>query len=292
MGMYVCLVFCFLCVDTFIGIKFGDQGVCQGSVTKLKCCTDYIYHPQSDDCRPCIGTFGDNCDGGPCLDGYYGHGCRGVCNCTKQQECDRFIGCVNSTGTLFSSQKKYNNVHYVKGQASKRNQTGRIIPVILGVIFSVGSILVVAHFALKQKQYLLRKQISGLSSNIQNVIDDGSEESGEDYSQMTRASNNYNVLSFNRKFNAISTVNATDEEDFYDDTSTGVTCSSNNGTNNGQDNYVTLALTNNHVLPIIRDNIKEVQNKCQTVGNTETCESGDTYVTLIPNHMSNATRKL
>lgn len=109
---------------------------------------------------------------------------------------------------------------------------------------------------------------------------------------MTRASNNYNVLSFNRKFNVISTVNATEEEDFYDDTSSGVTCTSNNGTNNGQDSYVTLALTNNHVLPIIRDNIKEVQNECQTVDNKDTCESGDTYVTLIPNHVSIATRKL
>lgn len=106
---------------------------------------------------------------------------------------------------------------------------------------------------------------------------------------MTRASNNYNVLSFNRRFNAISTVNATDEEDFYDDTIAGVT--TNNGTHKGQDSYVTLALTNNHVLPIIRDNIKEVQNECQTVDNKETCESGDTYVTLIPNHISNSTRK-
>lgn len=134
----------------------------------------------------------------------------------------------------------------------------------------------------------------GLSSdhNNQNAIEEGSEESGEDYSQMTRASNNYNVLSFNRKFNAISRVNATEEEDFYDDTSAGVTCTTNNGTNNGQDSYVTLALTNNHVLPIITDNIKEVQNECQTVDNKETCESGDTYVTLIPNHVSIATRKL
>nr|XP_034337438.1 uncharacterized protein LOC105341011 isoform X2 [Crassostrea gigas] len=291
MGMYVCLVFCFLCVDIFIGIKFGDQGVCKGSITELKCCTDYIYS-QSGDCKPCIGSFGDNCDGGPCPKGHYGHGCKEKCNCTEQQDCDRFIGCVNS------KEKKYSNVYYVKGQASKRNQTdktiGRIIPVILGVIFSVGSILVVAHFALKQKQYLLRKQISGLrsSQNNQNAIDEGSEESGEDYSQMTRASNNYNVLSFNRKFNVISSVNATEEEDFYDDTSSGVTCTSNNGTNNGQDSYVTLALTNNHVLPIIRDDIKEVQNECQTVDNKETCESGDTYVTLIPNHVSIATRKL
>lgn len=30
MGKYVCLVFCFLCVDSVIGIKSGDQGVCAG----------------------------------------------------------------------------------------------------------------------------------------------------------------------------------------------------------------------------------------------------------------------
>lgn len=28
MGKYVCLVFCFFCVDSVIGIKKGDQGVC------------------------------------------------------------------------------------------------------------------------------------------------------------------------------------------------------------------------------------------------------------------------
>lgn len=187
---------------------------------------------------------------------------------------------------------------FTKGLTSEEKQSGniigKIIPVVFGVIFSVGSIFVVSYFALNQKLKFLGKQISGLNSgrNLQNAIEEGSEEFGEDYSQMTRASNNYNVLSFNRKFNAISRVNATDEEDFYDDTSAGVTTNNVNGTNNGQDSYVTLALTNNHVLPIIRDDIKEVQNECQTVGNTDTCESGDTYVTLIPNHVSIATRKL
>lgn len=43
---------------------------------------------------------------------------------------------------------------YIKGQGSKEDQTdktiGRILPVIIGVMFSVGSILVVSHFALKQ----------------------------------------------------------------------------------------------------------------------------------------------
>lgn len=35
MGMYVCILFCFICVDTAIGIKFGDQGVCINSLKKL-----------------------------------------------------------------------------------------------------------------------------------------------------------------------------------------------------------------------------------------------------------------
>lgn len=47
--------------------------------------------------QACVGTFGDNCGGGPCMEGYYGFGCRNRCNCTKVQYCDRFRGCVNNT---------------------------------------------------------------------------------------------------------------------------------------------------------------------------------------------------
>lgn len=45
-----------------------------------------------------MGSFGENCDGGPCQDGYYGHGCKEKCNCNEQQDCDIFRGCVNITG--------------------------------------------------------------------------------------------------------------------------------------------------------------------------------------------------
>ncbi|XP_052712431.1 uncharacterized protein LOC128186636 [Crassostrea angulata] len=277
MGMHMCLLFCVLYADTLNGLIPGGVGVCNTSSQIFKCCTNYQL--QDDICKPCIGTFGENCTAGICLEGYYGFGCKDKCNCTKQTVCNRFKGCIT--------------VRYEK-EDEKGQAINKIIPVIFAVVLSVGSILVVSTLLLKQNLESLRKNISGQKSSqhLHNGIEGGSEESGEDYSQMTRASNNYNVLSFNRKFNAISTVNATDEEDFYDDTSAGVTCSSNNGTNNGQDSYVTLALTNNHVLPIIRDNIKEVQNECQTVDNKETYESGDTYVTLIPNHVSIATRKL
>lgn len=44
-----------------------------------------------------IGSFSDNCTGGPCPEGYYGHGCQIKCNCTEQQYCDNIQRCVNIT---------------------------------------------------------------------------------------------------------------------------------------------------------------------------------------------------
>lgn len=43
----------------------------------------------------CIGSFGVNCAGGPCQEGYYGIGCKNECNCTSHQNCNRFIGCIS-----------------------------------------------------------------------------------------------------------------------------------------------------------------------------------------------------
>lgn len=33
--MYGCLLFILLCVDTVIGLKFGNPGVCKNSITTL-----------------------------------------------------------------------------------------------------------------------------------------------------------------------------------------------------------------------------------------------------------------
>ena len=48
--------------------------------------------------QACIGTFGDNCNGGPCPNGYYGFGCLSKCNCSSEQQCDRIKGCTESKG--------------------------------------------------------------------------------------------------------------------------------------------------------------------------------------------------
>ena len=62
---------------------------------------DHIYLTNNIDHQACIGTFGDNCSGGPCKEGYYGFGCQSKCNCSTQQECDRFTGCTNLTGESY-----------------------------------------------------------------------------------------------------------------------------------------------------------------------------------------------
>ena len=41
----------------------------------------------------CIGFFGVNCSQ-PCPDGYFGHGCRQVCNCNDTESCNAEIGCI------------------------------------------------------------------------------------------------------------------------------------------------------------------------------------------------------
>jgi hypothetical protein len=65
---------------------------------------------------------------------------------------------------------------------------------------------------------------------------------------MTQASNSYNVLSFNRRRNAISTLNNMDEEDVYDEGGAAVA----NGHQDYQDSYVTLALQRNQMTPVIK----------------------------------------
>jgi hypothetical protein len=52
----------------------------------------------------CIGYFGNNCDS-PCPESYYGRSCEEPCNCTAEQYCNQYVGClprkaVHVTGTM------------------------------------------------------------------------------------------------------------------------------------------------------------------------------------------------
>ncbi|XP_078338348.1 uncharacterized protein LOC111138447 [Crassostrea virginica] len=89
------LILCFLFIKTRGIIGYGRR--CGLKNNKSRCCTNYQLIDGS--CTPCIGTFGDNCSGGPCKEGYYGFGCLSKCNCSDlEQQCDRIKGCTEPSG--------------------------------------------------------------------------------------------------------------------------------------------------------------------------------------------------
>ncbi|XP_061198162.1 multiple epidermal growth factor-like domains protein 10 [Saccostrea echinata] len=65
-----------------------------------RCCTN--YRQERGICIPCIGSFGINCSGGICVEGFYGFGCREKCNCTIHEVCDHRIGCRKKVSELSS----------------------------------------------------------------------------------------------------------------------------------------------------------------------------------------------
>ncbi|XP_062600951.1 uncharacterized protein LOC134262576 [Saccostrea cucullata] len=95
---------------------------------------------------------------------------------------------------------------------------------------------------------------------------------------MKRASNNYNILSFNR-FNAVSRVNVTEEEEIYDQGGAVIPSQAKDS----QDSYVSLALRQNHVIPS-SNGIKEVICDVEEEGvSDKTYAPRDSYITLALN---------
>jgi hypothetical protein len=99
-----------------------------------------------------------------------------------------------------------------------------------------------------------------------------SDEPQEDYSEITRGSNSYNVLSFNGRHNAISTLNTMDEEDVYDEGGAVIA----NRNHDYQDSYVTLPLQRNQMKPAARFE----KNIYSTATKVDDEKYGDSYVIL------------
>ena len=112
------------------------------------------------------------------------------------------------------------------------------------------------------------------SRHLNNTIENSSE-IAEDFSKMVRSSTNYNILSFNRRFRAISTINAPIDEDFYDDMASVITAE-----RNIHETYVKLATHKNHTLSIIKDRgDMEVYNENRIETQNETSDT-EKYFTL------------
>ncbi|XP_078336605.1 uncharacterized protein LOC144617536 isoform X2 [Crassostrea virginica] len=222
------------------------------------CCTNYALIEGS-----CKRTFGDNCSGGPCKEDYYGFGCLQKCNCSTQQQCDRIKGCTNLTVDI----EKENS-------EDEKNDNLELIPIMSAALFLV--ILILTSIVVFKRRTIFMKKVSGLrSSRHLNDTIENSSEIAEDFSQMVRSSTNYNILSFNRRFRAISTVNAPIDEDFYDDMASVSTAERNN-----QETYVKLAMHKNQSLFIIKDGgDMDVYNENRIETQNETSDT-EKYFTL------------
>eukprot|EP00105_Crassostrea_gigas_P022506 XP_011442052.2 PREDICTED: uncharacterized protein LOC105338567 isoform X2 [Crassostrea gigas] len=58
-----------------------------------KCCPD--FREINGTCTECIGFYGENCNT-PCPSNFYGPKCKGVCNCSENETCNQFVGCVSN----------------------------------------------------------------------------------------------------------------------------------------------------------------------------------------------------
>ncbi|XP_062596703.1 uncharacterized protein LOC134258173, partial [Saccostrea cucullata] len=209
-----------------------------------------------------VGTFGDRCTGGPCVYGYYGFGCQSKCNCTSDQYCDRKTGCFhNSTkdpGSAVFEEKSYSST---------------IITVIItAAILSVISILAAIVFLYNKKLEFIRQFLTRRETTRPENAD--SVRGQEDYSQWTRNSNSYNMLS-TRRFNVDSKMNAIDEVGVYHHVDEGIF----NRHSTSQDKYDAIVLSKIPVMHMsaIDDNKENVHGKRNNVSNNTSGISRECY---------------
>ena len=106
-----------------------DTNVCR-TRNGLECCFGYVL--SQDKCEECpAGYYGNACKK-ECLEGQYGRLCDYSCNCTRNQVCDKVVGCVLkkdvSTFTVRDAEKMRTslydtNVQLSTGTASPTNSS-------------------------------------------------------------------------------------------------------------------------------------------------------------------------
>ncbi|XP_062589433.1 multiple epidermal growth factor-like domains protein 10 [Saccostrea cucullata] len=130
--MYLLFVTYFLCSISYTSTS--DITICTDSNGTQSCCHD--YKNISGKCTACIGSYGKGCSN-PCTYGYYGHGCRGRCDCSENQICDKRRGCLVLQNDYL---KNITKSDYKRSEGSSHSLQSMII-IICGVLALVSIVL-------------------------------------------------------------------------------------------------------------------------------------------------------
>ncbi|XP_052673732.1 uncharacterized protein LOC128155878 isoform X2 [Crassostrea angulata] len=72
-------------------ITWSKAKECGQSTSSKICCSG--YREINGTCRECIGYYGKDC-GDPCPTGLYGKRCAESCECSVNETCNQFVGCM------------------------------------------------------------------------------------------------------------------------------------------------------------------------------------------------------
>ncbi|XP_062586836.1 multiple epidermal growth factor-like domains protein 10 [Saccostrea cucullata] len=91
----------FICLILFLEVSYGkrnDSSICSTSDNPEKCCSGNRII--NGNCTECVGFIGENCVT-PCPVNYYGVQCDSECNCTEEEECNPYVGCLHTMCKMF-----------------------------------------------------------------------------------------------------------------------------------------------------------------------------------------------
>lgn len=87
------VIFLLILISSTHPLSTKDSNVCR-TRTGLECCFGYVLSQDKSKCEECPPGFYGNACKKECLEGQYGRLCDSKCHCTRNQICDKVVGCV------------------------------------------------------------------------------------------------------------------------------------------------------------------------------------------------------
>lgn len=105
-----------ICLAIFVtitnGMSSGDLKCREINKSSVRCCSG--FREINGVCKECIGYFGDGCSR-PCPSGFYGRSCTTPCNCSVNETCNQFVGCISNL-SFTCDQQQHLEHHDLKWQ--------------------------------------------------------------------------------------------------------------------------------------------------------------------------------